>query len=276
MKKAKLMKLLTAAMTVAMAAAVPMGVQASTITVPEDSGYYFGPAPSVPADQYSKIDDAMKNTIVAYVTNNGDGTETIVALDELAGNPMVLLPMTAEEQEASENGTLDWEQYFNKYLPGTAPASSSSVSSSKEGSSKSDHVHDYEWVDYTAATEDTDAVQELRCKTCGNVAAYQTIDNSAYALFLSDAAEKIANADAGAEVTLDTVKWLSLNKAVVDAFAERSDVALKITYTQNSERKALEIPAGTDLSSLLDENGYIGFSRLAEHYAVPYVYGSAQ
>ena len=50
-------------------------------------------------------------------------------------------------------------------------------------------------------------------------------------------------------------------------------VTLKITYTQKGERKALEIPAGTDLSSLLDENGYIGFSRLAEHYAVPYVYG---
>ena len=50
-------------------------------------------------------------------------------------------------------------------------------------------------------------------------------------------------------------------------------VTQKRAYTQKGERKALEIPAGTDLSSLLDENGYIGFSRLAEHYAVPYVYG---
>lgn len=270
MKRANVTKLLTTAMAVAMTASIPMGVYAQSVTLP-------GGTAAVP---YFENGQWPSSGFSWETTNNDDGTTTTTAPDEVEGLSLKLIALTPEETKQYYNNSFDYADFcedhdlpvpevFKKKTASTAASAKPSNSSS----SASTHIHDYAWVRSTDATENTDAVIEYRCKGCGDIAAYKSVDNSAYALFLKDAAEKITKASANATVKIDTDKWLSLDKAVADAFDARKDVTLKITYTQKGERKALEIPAGTDLSSLLDENGYIGFSRLAEHYAVPYVYG---
>lgn len=264
-------------MAVAMTASIPMGVHANTITIPRDEYYtlYFsdkdGNPVSLTGDEFDRIDDAIHTDI------NADGTETITiptTMDGMDGYNFTLIPLTRDDLDAIDNGGFDANSFYKEYFQNLKKSSSEAKAASKNSTgSANNHIHDYAWVRSTDATENTDAVIEYRCKGCGDIAAYKSVDNSAYALFLKDAAEKITKASANATVKIDTDKWLSLDKAVADAFDARKDVTLKLTYTQKGERKALEIPAGTDLSSLLDENGYIGFSRLAEHYAVPYVYG---
>lgn len=264
-------------MAVAMTASLPMGVHANTVTYPADGNYvYFYKSENNHTS--AKETKAFINSIAQK--QNSDGSTTVTAYDKVGNTEFILVPLTKDEITlSSKDSNAFWkilEEYGSgKLIPYDSTISKANSSSQKStgSTSSSAHVHDYAWVRSTDATENTDAVLEYRCRACGDIAAYKSVDNSAYALFLKDAAEEIKDAAANAVVKIDTVKWLSLDKAVVDAFDARKDVTLKITYTQKGERKALEIPAGTDLSSLLDENGYIGFSRLAEHYAVPYVYG---
>lgn len=270
MKRTSITKLLTTAMAVVMTASLPMGVHAYSITLPADTA----------AIPYFEGGQWPSRGFSWQTTNNDDGTITTTAPDTVDGLSLKLMPLTPEETKQLNNNSFDYANFFkNHNLPlpeffkRMAASTAASAKPSDSSGSSNAHVHDYAWVRSTDATENTDAVLEYRCRACGDIAAYKSVDNSAYALFLKDAAEEIKDAAANAVVKIDTVKWLSLDKAVVDAFDARKDVTLKITYTQKGERKALEIPAGTDLSSLLDENGYIGFSLLAEHYAVPYVYG---
>jgi hypothetical protein len=55
-----------------------------------------------------------------------------------------------------------------------------------------------------------------------------------------------------------------LNKKIVDEIAARSDVTVNIIYKDKAGiTKLIVIPAGANLSSLVDANGYIGFEALA-------------
>ncbi len=96
------------------------------------------------------------------------------------------------------------------------------------------------------------------------------IPASAYPKFNAFMVKKISGAEAGSTISVNAEPWESINKAVANAFTEKGDVALAITYRFDGVLYQVTIPAGTNLTELLDEGGYIGLAKLGALYgAVP-------
>lgn len=62
---------------------------------------------------------------------------------------------------------------------------------------------------------------------------------------------------------IETDQPATLTTSMIETFAERSDVAITVVFKDAGVKKRVIIPAGYDVQSLLDENGYCGFLRLA-------------
>ena len=63
-------------------------------------------------------------------------------------------------------------------------------------------------------------------------------------------------------VRLETSIPSCFDKMMVEALAARTDIVLEVTFPVNGEKVTTVIPAGYDVMSLLDENGYCGFLNL--------------
>ena len=123
--------------------------------------------------------------------------------------------------------------------------------------------HEYEWVEDVAATADSDAKLVHKCRKCGNIDMRMDEANSAYVQFLRESADKITKAGTNATVKIEAKNWSSFQRTVIDALAQRPDVTLVIEYNDaDNDRRQITIPAGTDLTGFIDENGYTGFDFL--------------
>lgn len=123
------------------------------------------------------------------------------------------------------------------------------------------HTHDFQYVTVQEASETQDAVVELQC-TCGEVAERFTAPGSAAGAFIKQVVKEITDAPKDAVVTVDTKICTCYNQAVVDALLQRPDVTLVTNYRYKNVDYSVTIPAGYDVSTLLDENGYCGFRHL--------------
>lgn len=63
-------------------------------------------------------------------------------------------------------------------------------------------------------------------------------------------------------VRLETSIPSCFDKMMMEALAERSDILLEVVFPVNGEKVTATVPAGYDVMSLLDENGYCGFLNL--------------
>ena len=117
---------------------------------------------------------------------------------------------------------------------------------------------------YESATPQRDAVFCESCELCGQVLAYGEIPNTAYVSFLDYAAGIIRKAQPAEQVAVDTDRWISFDKRVLDAIKERADVSILIKYCDQGEEHQILLPAGTDVSVLGDENGFCGFRYLRQ------------
>ncbi len=128
-------------------------------------------------------------------------------------------------------------------------------SSSASGSS-CDHVE--ETVSVNDATTGSDAVAMTRCIKCGAILRYEEVPNSAYAVFLKETANSILTAKQ-TTVVVSTETWVSFDKRVFDAMKQCPNVTLTVNYVYNGTPYVLEIPAGTNVDLLMDENGFGDF-----------------
>ncbi|MBO4900695.1 MAG: hypothetical protein J5509_10450 [Lachnospiraceae bacterium] len=134
----------------------------------------------------------------------------------------------------------------------------------KAAEAASAHQHDYEWVETKPATENDNGEILYRCKGCGEV--LYRLPLSAFGVFNQNAVTKITKAGQNATVEISTARWISFHKSVFDALAARPDVTLKINFLSDGYKgdpMSVTIPAGSDVSSLPDANGYAGFKYLA-------------
>ncbi len=98
------------------------------------------------------------------------------------------------------------------------------------------------------------------------------IPASAYPKFNSFLVKKIQSAEAGSTVSVNSDPWTSINKPAADAFTEKGDIALALTYKQGDQPCEVTVPAGANLTEQLDENGYLGFAKMGALYgAAPVV-----
>ncbi len=118
--------------------------------------------------------------------------------------------------------------------------------------------HRVESVLMSGATDSSDAVVASKCVKCGAVLGYEKVANSAYHTFLKETADAIANAKE-TTVVIDAKMWVSFNRSVFEAIKSRPDVAVTVNYTFEGQKYVLQIPAGVNVDSLMDENGFGGF-----------------
>ncbi len=118
--------------------------------------------------------------------------------------------------------------------------------------------HRVESVLMSGSTDTTDAVVASKCVKCGAVLGYEKVANSAYHTFLKETADAIANAKE-ATVVIDAKMWVSFDKSVFEAIKSRPDVAVTVNYSYEGQKYVLQIPAGVNVDSLMDENGFGGF-----------------
>lgn len=69
----------------------------------------------------------------------------------------------------------------------------------------------------------------------------------------------VKEAPQGGIVRLETAAVSCIDKTMMAALAERSDVTLEVVFPYAGNTLDVTVPAGTDVMSLLDENGYCGF-----------------
>nr|MCR5402968.1 Ig-like domain-containing protein [Butyrivibrio sp.] len=122
-----------------------------------------------------------------------------------------------------------------------------------------EHVHKYVW-DTIEATEDADGELRYQCEICGDIK--ERVPLTAYNVFNKNTTEKIRKAPKNATVKIETSKWISFHKMVMEALAERPDVTLEISFLDEGykgNRCTVIIPKGTDVMSLVDKNGFTGF-----------------
>lgn len=99
--------------------------------------------------------------------------------------------------------------------------------------------------------------------------------NSAYLMFNRNSADKISSAAQNAKVIIDTDKWTSFYRNVIDALAKRQDLTMTIRFTDEKHaRRCITIPAGTDLDGFIDSKGFTGFEYLvSKGFETPYQWG---
>ncbi len=217
-------------------------------TISSVSSYTY----NVTAGTFPNIDDG----------NTGTWTFSIVAAKTQAG--------IAVMDGGVVDGNITFSIEYNTTPPSGGGDSSSDTSSktstsdtSSETSTTVSHTHSYAWEDVKEATEDDNGEMIYKC-SCGEV--LYRVPTSAYNVFNRNTAEKIKNAKQGATVKIETSRWISFHKMVMQALADRPDVSLEVSFLDGEykgNRVSFTIPAGTDTLSLLDENGFSGFLYLA-------------
>ena len=191
-------------------------------------------------------------------------------------DPLLALPVVGSNTYDADDAYLvapTWDSSIGNYkvndivaktlMIGTKPSSGGGTNSTNTGSTATLCSHEYEWVEDVAATADSDAKLVYKCKKCGHIDMRMDEANSAYVQFLRESADKITKASANATVKIEAKNWSSFQRTVIDALAKRPDVTLVIEYNDaDNDRRQITIPAGTDLTGFIDENGYTGFDFL--------------
>ena len=123
--------------------------------------------------------------------------------------------------------------------------------------------HDCEYILEKQATPTEDAVNAYQCVKCRTILEKITVPNSAYATFLEETAFLIQNTQQS-EVLIITDRWISFNREVIEAIKCRPDVTVRVQYHYQGKEHLLLIPAGVDVSLLVNESEFYGFKYVEE------------
>lgn len=80
--------------------------------------------------------------------------------------------------------------------------------------------------------------------------------------YVENVLEQLSAVPTDGKVVIDTEDWYCFNRTLAEKIADKKDVAVTITYKYQGKKYEVTIPAGSDIVSLLDENGFVGFRYL--------------
>ena len=149
---------------------------------------------------------------------------------------------------------------------GSNSQGSSNSSQSVEGNKVPEQPpcnHTYEWKTMKEATAEEDGEEALVCTQCG--AVKEKLGLSAMGAFEEEGAQKILKAGPGATVNIDSTHWNTFGRTMKEAMLKRRDVTVKSSFLSEGHKGIplkVTIPAGTDIESLYDSNGYMGLCRV--------------
>jgi hypothetical protein len=192
----------------------------------------------------------------------------VISLKNLGDIDLTKCKIWLETTDANAN--LTYAKMEGQSSPAGRPISGSKASDSKgeEGKEASAAAckHTYEWQTISEATEEEEGIEAEVCTRCGSTIHEQKIPNSALSRFLDASIERIQAASAGSTVEIKSNLWFCFNSKILDAIAEKNakqePVNVQISYIYQHKPYTVTIPAGYDVQSLADDNGYCGFMYL--------------
>ncbi|SEQ60068.1 hypothetical protein [Butyrivibrio sp. TB] len=231
--------------------------------------YHVAPGTDVTFEVYITNNTGKSLYDSSTVSNIADGDIYHKTVNMAAQPTYIMIPIQLEDTSVSPLKSVTVRIYIVWDGVAPAPSGGSNSSSSEE---KSDdikpHTHSYYWEDTVEATENTDGEIVYRCE-CGDI--LYRVPKSAYYVFNKNTMDKIKNAKQGETVKIETSKWISFHKMVMQALADRPDVTLEVSFLDGEykgNRVSFTIPAGTDTMALVDDNGYSGFLYLAGQFGL--------
>lgn len=128
------------------------------------------------------------------------------------------------------------------------------------------HIH--EWVEgeiYTA-TQNTDGLEGIYCKTCGAIKESRVISAYEYSLY-NYAVPMINAAKSGQTITFEFGEWNSFPKSFMEKLVNKSanGVTFVFRYKWNHKLQTITIPAGTPIDLSFE---YCGPAKMAELYGM--------
>ena len=89
-----------------------------------------------------------------------------------------------------------------------------------------------------------------------------SVSNVTPAQYKNAVIENVTSAPANGAFNIVTDEVACFDTKMIEAFASRPDVDVNVVFTYNGRKIKVVIPAGYDVRSLLDANGYCGYLRL--------------
>ena len=138
--------------------------------------------------------------------------------------------------------------------------------------------HKFAYCVMQAPTTEVDGFAEWRCTQCGiydwndhdNADAGETVTLSAYPVFNDTLENNIKAAESGATVSIETKRWVSVRRGVLETLAEKPGVTLSIGFAKDGTDYVLTIPGGdpTLAGILASEDRFFSFTTLGNTYGL--------
>lgn len=186
-------------------------------------------------------------------------TSATVKSQRLVDNTVVSKWKVALVTCTGSNAMVELEPYTGSAAGGT---SSSGAAEEQTGARGKACEHSFQWEVIQEPTRTKDGVDANRCRLCGFIEETQPISYLQYLVKLY--LNTVKSAAQGAAVTFDGGNLTCISDKMLAANAERGDVTMNIYFTSGEKQYLMTIPAGTDLSALLeDEEDFYGYYGLA-------------
>ena len=76
--------------------------------------------------------------------------------------------------------------------------------------------------------------------------------------------DNISSTPSGGTLRIETTTASCFDQKMLETFAQKGDIDIEVLFTYGGKKLRVVIPAGYDITKLLDEKGYCGYLRLAE------------
>lgn len=210
--------------------------------------------------------DILKNRI-GIIISAGEYIEIFLdgkSLKRDGGYPLQVVisigDLSYKVTKISQNSN-NWTIYLLTYSP-VASTQTQEKEKEKEERKEDVHQHSYQWMTVTEPAMDTDGVEEYRC-SCGEVESRQVIP--ATETYVKTLYGEIKEAPENGSIGYDAGENHCITDYVLKKLLERQDVTVTIIFLYEEAAYQFTIPAGTDLTALLeDEEYFYGYFTLCE------------
>ncbi len=185
------------------------------------------------------------------VTDNGNGTYTLTLMNEHGGINVraVLKPVPSSDGSGETKYEVVVEETPAYEDPNQAPAGAIVVNTVAQPSASG------------AAGQAAAPVSAISGDKPARTVSYN-VSKITPIQYKNSIIQNVAAAPQGGAFNIETDRVTCFDSKMIEAFAARPDVDVNVVFTYGGKRLKVTIPAGYNVKTLLDSNGYCGFLRL--------------
>ncbi len=215
-------------------------------------------------------ESAVQVSAVELNTEQTAGQTEAQTTEQAAAQTQTTEQTAAQTQTTEQTAVLAEAQTTEQVVEKTAEQLAKEAEEARKAlQNDPNHVHKFRWIAKMNESESAEGTINYMCTECGKIWYFRPIE--AYYAFQGDVARRIEVAPENGIVNVKTSHFISFNKQVMQALAERQDVSVKVSFLDQEykgNRVSFTIPAGQDTVALLDKNGYAGFLYLGGIYGL--------